>query len=132
VKRRPKVTTQQWVETDRWLVEEKHLRPGYECGRKRGSCLLATRQRVHHPVGQVAEAHRVERLFDPAGRRVEDAGEVADILAGGEVVVEAARLSHVAEASADCWRSRWLAKHPDGARLCLLDAGDRPNQGGLA
>ena len=66
----------------------------------------------------------------PAG--TEDAGEVAQVLADGEVCVDRGRLRHVGDATPQRGGAGLFAEHGDRAALDDLHADDRAQERGLS
>jgi hypothetical protein len=93
---------------------------------------LAAGHRVHDLVGERRERDGDERVVDPRAGHAQDARDVAQVLARGQVGVDGGRLGDVGNRGAQSGRPRGLTEHLDFPRLDHLSAHQRPHQGGLA
>ena len=99
VERGPQVAAQDRIEPDRRLVQHQEVGIADERARERHARALPAREGPHDLAGVRPEIDRRDRLVDALERGVEDAREVGEVLAHGEVAVDRRRLGDVADAA---------------------------------
>ena len=116
----------------RYLFEDQQFGLADQCARQRRARPLAAGQRAHQLAGRGGEADVGHRRVGRRRADAVEAGEIARVLAHGEIGVDAGRLGHVPHPAAQVARAGRLAEHLDRAGADLLDADDAAHQCGLA
>ena len=132
VEGRPQLAAQDGIEADGRLVEHEQLGVVQQRDGERAARPLAARERADDLVGLPVEPDSGDRRVDAIGRRVEDADEVLEVLAHGQVRVDRRRLGDVGDAPAQLGDPGRAAEHGDLAAGDLLDADDGAHQRRLA
>jgi hypothetical protein len=128
----PEVSAEHGVEPNGGLVENEHLGLMQKCSREREAGTLAAGARGGNLVSLVAEPDPVDHCIDALAPDADDAGEVREVLAYGEVVVDRRGLRHVANPLPQLLCPRGQAEDGDAAGGNDLHADDRADQRRLA
>ncbi len=135
----PEVPAEYGVEPDGRFVQDQQVRGAEQGDGQRDAAALATGERAGEGVGASGQVDVVDGAGDglaaggPVGAaRVQDRGEVVEVLPDGEVGVDGGRLGDVADAGAQGRISGGVAQDVEDAGDLGLGAGHRPHEGGLA
>ena len=93
----PQVLAGEGVQPDGGLVEDEELGAGDQGAGQRRPVGLAAGVGAHAPVGQIGQTDDGQDLVDVAGAGTGQRGKVAQILAGGEVLVDRSPLGDIAD-----------------------------------
>jgi hypothetical protein len=132
VKEAPEVAPQYGVEADGGFVEHEHVWSAEQGGGQRDSGLLAAGHGVDDLVGERSQGDRVDCLEHARAGHAQDAREVAQVLARGQVGVDGGCLGDVGDPGAEAGRAGGLPEHLDLPGVDHLGAHDRAHEGGLA
>ena len=115
------------------LVEQKKLGDGEQDAGERGALAHALRVLAEGAVEIGVEADLAQGFGGrKAGAAGIEAGEVAEILLGGELVVEHGRVAHVADAGAGVMGLESCRRHCDRAEAGAEQSGENAEQSGFA
>ncbi len=125
------------VECRERLVEEEHARPRGESAGERDALLLAPRQLERVALAEAGQADELQHFVDAGAALVGgDAGDPeaeADIVLDVHVREQRIGLEHHSDLALVRWQRRdVLAFDQDGAGVGALEAGDHPQDRGLA
>ena len=129
----PELHPKQRIDADRGLVEEQDFGPVNEGTRERQPSPLPAGQMGGERVGPISQLDQLEGR--PYGRRVTDAiglGEESDVLGSGQRRVDPIALGHVANPGEGRTRRHVDPKDLRVAARRSGQAGQQPDQGGLA
>src|SRR5690606_26807504 len=98
------------VEPDRRFVEDKKLGPVHERHPETDALGLAAGIRRNRAIGDPGQVHQLQHLVDALTRGVIDGSEELEILAPGEIRVDAGALRHITDARAKRRIARRLAE----------------------
>ena len=119
------------VQADGRLVHDEQVRVGHERAGQDHAPGLAAGVGGHGPVGQGGEPDDVENLVQVTGPAAGQGGEVAQVLAGGQVSVDGLSLGDVADPTAHGGSTGGVPENLDLPAVAL-DADDGAHEGGLA
>ncbi len=135
----PQVAAEYGVEADRGFVQDEEFGGAEEGDGEGDAAALAAGEVAREGVGVGGEVHVGDGVGDVlvaalggGAAGVEDRGEVVQVLADGQVVVDGGGLGDVTDAGAECGVAGGEAEDVQGAGDLGLGADDRPHQGGLA
>ena len=128
----PELAAQHRVEADRGLVQHQQPWPAEQRGGQRDTRPLTAGEAADRAVGAGGQVDRRDRLGHALIGSVEHAGEVVEVLAGGQVEVDRGRLGDVTDVRTQAGRPGRQPQHVDLARRDDLHADDRAHQRRLA
>jgi hypothetical protein len=135
----PQVPAQNRVEADGRFVEDEEFGGAEEGDGQGDAAALAAREVAGEGVGVGGEVDVRDgpgdvgvAAFGGGPARVEDRGEVVEVLADGQVVVDGGRLGDVTDAGTECGVACGEAEYFQGAADFGLRADGRAHEGGLS
>ena len=127
----PQLLTGDRVQADGRLVHDEQVGVGHERAGQAHASGLAAGVGGHGPVCQGGEPDDVEDLIQVAGPAASQGGEVAQVLAGGQVSIDGLALGDVADPTAHGGSAGSVPEDLDLSAVAL-DADDGAHEGGLA